>query len=135
MTVRIMARDVADFVAERHGMTFERLCAPGTRRDQARPRQIAMYSIRQLCPHMSLPHIGRLLGGRDHSTVLHGVKKIEDLLPTDDRIALEVDEVMAHFHVHATCTADAILAVQIDAVSKHLGTLLHARRTELARAA
>lgn len=135
MTVRIMARDVADFVAERHGMTFERLCAPGTRRDQARPRQIAMYSIRQLCPHMSLPHIGRLLGGRDHTTVLHGVMKIESLLHTDDRIARVVDEVMVHFHIDAPCPVDTILAVQIDAASKHLSTLLDVRRAELARAA
>lgn len=135
MTGRITARAVADFVAARHGMTFERLCAPGTRRDQARPRQIAMYAIRQLCPHMSLPHIGRLLGGRDHSTVLHGVKKIEDLMHTEDRIARVVDEVMVHFHVEAPCPVDTILAVQIDAASKHLSTLLDVRRAELARAA
>ncbi len=94
-----------------------------------------MYAIRQLCPHMSLPHIGRLLGGRDHTTVLHGVRKIEDLMPTDDCIARVVDEVMVHFHVDAPCPADTILAVQIDAASKHLGVLLHARRAELARVA
>ncbi|MNR52727.1 Chromosomal replication initiator protein DnaA [compost metagenome] len=93
-----------------------------------------MYSIRQLCPHMSLPHIGRLLGGRDHTTVLHGVRKIEELMPVNDRIAREVDEVMVHFHVDTPCPADTILAAQIDAASKHLGALLHARRAELARA-
>ncbi|MBD3833823.1 MAG: hypothetical protein IE910_10815 [Brevundimonas sp.] len=135
MTGRITARDVADFVAERHGMTFERLCVSSHRRSLARPRQIAMYAIRQLCPHMSLPHIGRLLGGRDHTTVLHGVRKIEDLMHTDDRIARAVDEVMVHFHVDTPCPVDTILAVQIDAASKHLGALLHARRTELVRAA
>lgn len=134
MTVRITARAVADFVAERHGMTFDRFCAPCTRRDQVRPRQIAMYSIRQLCPHMSFPAIGRLLGGRDHTTVLHGVKKIEALMPTDDRIARLVDDVMVHFHVNFPCPADTILAAQIDAASKHLSTLLDVRRAELARA-
>jgi len=135
MSVRITARDVANFVAERHGMTFDRFCAPCTRRDQVRPRQIAMYAIRQLCLHMSLPHIGRLLGGRDHTTILHGVKKIEDLMHADPRIARAVDEVMVHFHVDIPCPTDTILAVQIDAASKHLGTLLDVRRAELARAA
>ncbi len=134
MTARITARDVAIFVAERHGMTLERLCVSSHRRSFARPRQIAMYAIRQLCPHMSLPHIGRLFGGRDHTTVLHGVKKIEGLISTDERIARVVDEVMVHFHVDTPCPVDTILAVQIDAASKHLSTLLHARRTELARA-
>jgi hypothetical protein len=135
MTVRITARAVADFVAERHGMTFERFCAPCTRRDQVRPRQIAMYAIRQLCPHMSFPAIGRLLGGRDHTTVFHGVKKIEALMYADNRIARAVDEVMVHFHVDTPCAVDTILDVRIDAASKHLGALLHARRAELARGA
>lgn len=135
MTGRITARVVADFVAERHGMTFEGLCVSSHRRSLARPRQIAMYAIRQLCPHMSLPHIGRLLGGRDHTTVLHGVRKIEDLMHTDDRIARVVDEVMVHFHVDTPCPVDTSLDVQIVAASKHLGALLHARRAELASAA
>ncbi|MNE52051.1 Chromosomal replication initiator protein DnaA [compost metagenome] len=135
MSGRITARAVADLVAERHGMTFERFCAPCTRRDQVRPRQIAMYAIRQLCPHMSFPAIGRLLGGRDHTTVLHGVKKIEALMRTDDRIARVVDEVVVHFHVDTPCPVDTILDVQIIAASKHLGALLHARRAELARVA
>lgn len=133
--VRITGRAVADFVAERHGMTFERLCVTCHRRALARPRQIAMYAIRQLCPHMSLPAIGRLLGGRDHTTVLHGIRKIEELMHLNDRVAREVDEVMVHFYVEPACAVDAILAVQIDAASKHLGALLHARRVEMARAA
>ena len=133
--VRITARAVVDFVAQRHGMTLERLCVSSHRRSLARPRQIAMYAIRQLCPLMSLPAIGRLLGGRDHTTVLHGVKKIEELMLTDDRIAREVDEVMVHFYVEPVHPVDTILAAQIDAASKHLGALLHARRVEMARGA
>ncbi len=38
----------------------------------------------------SLPEIGRRFGGRDHSTVLHAVRKIEDMLKTDDKLAREV---------------------------------------------
>ncbi len=42
------------------------------------PRHVAMYLSKELTPS-SLPHIGRFFGGRDHTTVLHAVRKIEDL--------------------------------------------------------
>ena len=48
----------------------------------ARPRQIAMYLAKRLTTR-SLPEIGRKFGGRDHSTVIHAVKKIEQLRDTD----------------------------------------------------
>ncbi|MNN92438.1 hypothetical protein D3C81_2107240 [compost metagenome] len=53
----------------------------------------------------------------------------------DPRIARAVDEVMIHFHADNPRPTDTILAVQIDAASKHLSTLLDVRRAELARAA
>jgi chromosomal replication initiator protein len=48
-----------------------------------------MYLAKKLTAR-SLPEIGRRFGGRDHSTVLHAVRKIEDLVKTDDRLAREV---------------------------------------------
>jgi chromosomal replication initiator protein len=48
-----------------------------------------MYLAKKLTPR-SLPDIGRRFGGRDHSTVLHAVRKIEDMLKTDDKLAREV---------------------------------------------
>ena len=48
-----------------------------------------MYLAKKLTPR-SLPEIGRRFGGRDHSTVLHAVRKIEELMLTDDRLAGEV---------------------------------------------
>lgn len=54
------------------------------------PRRIAMYLAKTLTPH-SLPEIGRRFGGRDHSTISHGVKKIEGLMATDRRLAAEVE--------------------------------------------
>ena len=48
----------------------------------ARPRQIAMYLAKRLTPR-SLPEIGRKFGGRDHSTVIHAVRRIEELRDTD----------------------------------------------------
>ena len=55
-----------------------------TRRSRvvARPRQVAMY-LSKICTTKSLPEIGKLFGGRDHTTVIHAVKKVESLYKTD----------------------------------------------------
>jgi chromosomal replication initiator protein len=55
-------------------------------RNIARPRQIAMYLAKQLTPR-SLPEIGRRFGGRDHTTIMHGVRKIEELMATDSQMS------------------------------------------------
>ena len=56
----------------------------------ARPRQIAMWLCKQHTTR-SYPDIGRRFGGRDHTTVLHGVRKIEELMALDDQIARDVE--------------------------------------------
>ena len=59
-------------------------------RSIARPRQIAMYLAKQLTQH-SLPDIGRRFGGRDHTTVLHAVKKIDELCLIDKNFQDDVE--------------------------------------------
>ncbi|MEC9392191.1 MAG: helix-turn-helix domain-containing protein, partial [Pseudomonadota bacterium] len=56
----------------------------------ARPRQIAMY-LSKILTTRSLPEIGRKFGGRDHTTVIHAVKKVEDLRVNDIAIDEEVE--------------------------------------------
>ena len=56
----------------------------------ARPRQVAMYLAKQLTSR-SLPEIGRKFGGRDHTTVIHAVKKIEELIEGDSALAEDVE--------------------------------------------
>ena len=56
----------------------------------ARPRQVAMYLSKQLTSR-SLPEIGRKFGGRDHTTVMHAVKKIEELRQSDVPFCEDVD--------------------------------------------
>jgi chromosomal replication initiator protein len=56
----------------------------------ARPRQVAMYLCKQLTPR-SLPEIGRKFGGRDHTTVMHAVRKIEELRAQDRHIAEDIE--------------------------------------------
>jgi chromosomal replication initiator protein len=55
-----------------------------------RPRQVAMYLAKTLTLR-SLPEIGRRFGGRDHTTVLHAVRKIENLVSNDTSLAEEIE--------------------------------------------
>ncbi len=55
-----------------------------------RPRQVAMYLAKVLTLR-SLPEIGRRFGGRDHTTVLHAVRKIENLAGNDSAFAEEIE--------------------------------------------
>ena len=63
---------------------------PRSARSVARPRQIAMYLSKQLTTR-SLPEIGRKFGGRDHTTVIHAVRKIEQLREEDPALDEDVD--------------------------------------------
>ena len=56
----------------------------------ARPRQVAMYLAKQLTSR-SLPEIGRKFGGRDHTTVMHAVRKIDELKQSDSALSEDID--------------------------------------------
>lgn len=64
--------------------------------DVVRPRQIVMYLAKELTAR-SLPEIGRRCGGRDHTTVLHAVRKIGALVKTDPELAEQVEKIRAKF--------------------------------------
>ena len=65
-------------VANRFGVPIKEMIGRGRRAEVVLPRQIIAYLARELTP-CSLPEIGRKLGDRDHTTVLHAVRKIEKL--------------------------------------------------------
>jgi chromosomal replication initiator protein len=75
-------------------LTLDDLISPTRRRSVARPRQIAMYLCRKHTER-SLPDIGRRFGNRDHATVIHAVRTIEDMILRDAQIAGDVDAVLA----------------------------------------
>jgi hypothetical protein len=72
---------VTDILARRRGV------------DVVRPRQVAMYLTKVLTTR-SYPDIGRRIGGRDHTTILHGVRKITGLLATDAALAADVNALL-----------------------------------------
>src|SRR6056297_2413976 len=86
VSIEEIQRKVADHYLIRHSD----LVGPKRVRTFARPRQIAMYLCKQLTTR-SLPEIGRHFGGRDHTTVMHGVRRIEELKKQDAQIAEDVD--------------------------------------------
>lgn len=95
--VRVLSQEVILQVAEVFRVDARSMFTACRTKGIARPRQAAMYCIRQLCPHLSFPEIGRRLGGRDHTTIIHGVRKIEALMETDEGLAEKVRAVLGHF--------------------------------------
>ena len=77
-------------MADHYNIRLSDLIGPKRVRNFARPRQVAMYLAKQLTSR-SLPEIGRRFGGRDHTTVMHGVRRIEDLRTKDSQIADDLE--------------------------------------------
>ena len=81
-------------VAERWQVRDEALSTKRRTRDLTVPRQVAMYLIRDLLDY-SLAHIGRLFGDRDHSTVIHSIRKVEEAMRVDAEFCQTVEGVRA----------------------------------------
>jgi chromosomal replication initiator protein len=77
-------------VAEHYNIKLADMSSPRRARQVSRPRQIAMYLAKQLTTK-SLPDIGRSFGGRDHTTVMHAVKKVEELAAGDISFSEDID--------------------------------------------
>lgn len=87
---RITIDDIQRRVAEYYNLRLADLLSARRARVVARPRQVAMYLSKQLTTR-SLPEIGRKFGGRDHTTVMHAVRRIEELQLADTAIREDVD--------------------------------------------
>jgi hypothetical protein len=82
-------KDIQELVASHFNVSRAEILSVRQTRRASHPRQIAMYLSRLLTP-LSLPIIGRLFGGRDHTTVLHAARKYERLVETDKDLAGEI---------------------------------------------
>ena len=90
---------VVEVVAEHFGITMDQITSKSRSNDVAKPRQIAMY----LCKNMtdaSLETIGKAVGGRDHSTVVHGIKKVGDDISTDTSVERLVGTIRKKINPH-----------------------------------
>lgn len=87
---KVTVEEIQRKVAEHYNVRLADLIGPKRQRQIVRPRQIAMYLSKQMTTR-SLPDIGRRFGGRDHTTIMHGVRKIEQLSTMDPQISEDLD--------------------------------------------
>ena len=83
---KVTIEEIQRKVAEHYNVRLSDMIGPRRMRTIARPRQIAMYLAKHLTSR-SLPEIGRRFGGRDHTTIMHGIRKIEELMATDSQLS------------------------------------------------
>ncbi len=91
-TVRNIVAEVAAF----HTITADHILSPNRKHGIVRPRQIACYLAKNLTK-LSLSQIGKRIGGRDHTTVLHSIQKIERLMVSDELLANQIDALRQRF--------------------------------------
>jgi len=87
---RVRIEDILRIVSRHYKVPRTELLSSRRSRDVVRPRQIAMYLAKSLTSR-SLPEIGRRFGGRDHTTVLHSVRKVEQLMKDDGDLCQEIE--------------------------------------------
>ncbi|HXF32789.1 MAG TPA: chromosomal replication initiator protein DnaA [Solirubrobacterales bacterium] len=89
--------EIQQQVAERFGISRAELIGSSRAATPLRARQVAIYLTRELTD-LSLPQIGRLYGGRDHTTVLNSLRRVEAGLGEDEALSQKVDELRAAIH-------------------------------------
>ena len=88
---QINVESIQNIVATYFNLSIQEMLSARRSRSLARPRQIAMYLAKQFTTN-SLPEIGRKFSNRDHTTVIHAVKKVNELISKDNEIRLSVGE-------------------------------------------
>ncbi|WP_119841196.1 chromosomal replication initiator protein DnaA [Pseudooceanicola algae] len=87
---KISIEEIQRCVAEHYNIRLSDMIGPKRVRSFARPRQIAMYLCKKMTSR-SLPEIGKRFGGRDHTTVMHAVKRVDELMVQDAQIADDLE--------------------------------------------
>lgn len=88
-------------VAEIFNLSVDHLTGQDRTREVVMPRQIAMYLMREDA-NCSLPQIGEALGGRDHTTIMHGCNKVAELIERDDQLRRRMIEIRQHIYGKVT---------------------------------
>ena len=87
---KVTVEEIQRKVADHYNIRLSDMIGPKRLRTIARPRQVAMYLSKQLTTR-SLPEIGRRFGGRDHTTIMHGIRKVEELIVADSQLAEDMN--------------------------------------------
>ena len=89
---KITIKDIQLEVSKYYNLQFHELCSKNRSRYISKPRQIAMFLSKQLTD-ASYPEIGKLFGGKDHATVIHGVNKIKVSSENDRKVKQDLDNI------------------------------------------
>ena len=92
----VTIESIQKFVADYYQLKVADLKSRNNSKSVAMPRQVAMYLCKSLT-HASLPEIGRSFGGKHHSTVIHSIKKVEDLRKNDRHFNSLIDGFLQSF--------------------------------------
>jgi chromosomal replication initiator protein len=97
----ITPSQVIETVAKFYSISVPEMVSASRNKELVQPRQIAMYLIRQETD-ASLPEIGGLLGGRDHTTIIHGVERVKDRLENEEQLRRDVMSVREQLYLNVT---------------------------------
>jgi chromosomal replication initiator protein len=97
----ISPSQVVEIVAKFYNISVQELVSSSRSKELVQPRQVAMYLVRQETD-ASLPEIGALLGGRDHTTVIHGVERVKDRLESEDQLRRDVMSIREQLYLNVT---------------------------------
>jgi chromosomal replication initiator protein len=100
----IEPRKVLDLVARKYKVSVDDLLGRDRSQKVARPRQVAMYLLRQEI-NASFPQIGEVLGGRDHTTVMYAIEQITSKIETDTALRRDVVEIKQQLYGQASLAA------------------------------
>ncbi len=100
----LQPKDVLEAVSRSFGVSHDRLKGRERTREVALPRQVAMYLLREE-GGISLPQIGAMIGGRDHTTVIYGCEKVNNLMETDDRLRRQVMKIREQLYSRVSVMA------------------------------
>ena len=95
----ITPSQVVETVSKFYNLSVKELVSAARNRELVQPRQVAMYLIRQETD-ASLPEIGNLLGGRDHTTVIHGIERVKERLEAEDQLRRDVMSVREQLYIN-----------------------------------
>ncbi len=136
MTIFVSILAVQRATAAVFGVSLADLNGRSLTRPIARPRQVAMYLAREMTAR-SLPEIGRMFGGRDHSTVRHAIEIIGHLAARDKDLAHQVKAVRDHLAraelEPLADQADAAIRSTFDALERSLVAAARAHPAEMLR--
>jgi chromosomal replication initiator protein len=95
----ITPSQVIETISKFYNLSVQELVSASRNKELVQPRQVAMYLIRQETD-ASLPEIGGLLGGRDHTTVIHGIDRVKERLEAEDQLRRDVMSVREQLYLN-----------------------------------